>query len=402
MNVSHHRFGKVVLSSLALAVAAGLSAPVAVAAEPGKLLIWINGDKGYKGLAQLGKEFTKSTGVEVVVERPEDAASKFQQAAAAGKGPDIWIWPHDRLGEWKTAGLLSPVTPSPKIRAEIDEMGWKAFTSGGKIWGYPMAIETVALVYNKDLVPVAPKTFEEVMALDKKLAASGKKAILWDFTNTYFTWPLLGANGGYPFKQRPDGTYDASNTGVNNKGSVAGVEMLMKLINSGAMPKSASYADMEAGMNQGKLAMMITGPWAWENLKKSKINFGVAPIPAINGKMGAPFVGVMGAMINQSSPNKELAIEFIENNMLAVKGLKMINNDVPLGVPANKAFYNELKSNPNIQATMASAKLGTPMPSNLEMGKFWSSMASTLQSVTQGRQSVKAGLDAAAERITAK
>lgn len=189
---------------------------------------------------------------------------------------------------------------------------------------------------------------------------------------------------------------------MNNKGSVAGVEMLMKLINSGAMPKSASYADMEAGMNQGKLAMMITGPWAWENLKKSKINFGVAPIPAINGKMGAPFVGVMGAMINQSSPNKELAIEFIENNLLAVKGLKMINNDVPLGVPANKAFYNELKSNPNIQATMASAKMGSPMPSNLEMGKFWSSMASTLQSVTQGRQSVKAGLDAAAERITAK
>ncbi|AOY00892.1 maltose/maltodextrin ABC transporter substrate-binding protein MalE [Jeongeupia sp. USM3] len=394
--------GRFVLSSLTVAVAGALCAPAAVAAEPGKLLIWINGDKGYKGLAKVGEGFTRATGVQVVVERPEDAANKFQQAAAAGKGPDIWIWAHDRLGEWKTAGLLSPVTPGKKVRGEIDDLGWKAFTSGGKTWGYPISIESVALIYNKALVPVPPKSFDEVIAIDKKLAAQGKKAILWDFTNTYFTWPLLGAGGAYPFKQRADGTYDPANTGVNNAGAVAGVDTLMKLINGGVMPKSASYADMDAGVNQGKVAMMITGPWAWDNLKKSKINFGVAPIPAVNGKPGAPFVGVMGAMISQASPNKELAVEFIENHMLTLKGLKTVNADVPLGVPANKAFYNELKADPNIQATMASAKNGGPMPNNPEMGKFWSTMESTLKNVTQGRQGVKAGLDAAAARITAK
>src|SRR3982750_2512284 len=57
------------------------------AAEPGKLLIWINGDKGYNGLAKVGEEFTAKTGVQVVVEHPEDAPNKFQQAAAAGTGP---------------------------------------------------------------------------------------------------------------------------------------------------------------------------------------------------------------------------------------------------------------------------------------------------------------------------
>ena len=390
-----------VAAAAALALGATLGGS-AFASEPGKLLIWINGDKGYNGLQKIGDEFAKKTGVQVTVEHPEDAPGKFQQAAAAGKGPDIWIWPHDRIGEWIAGGLLQPVTPGKKVVADIDPLALKAFTVGGKTWGYPISIEAVALVYNKALVPTPPKTFDEVIALDKKLSAQGKKAILWDYNNTYFTWPLLAANGGYPFKLKADGTYDPADSGVANAGAVKGAEVLDKMIKSGVMPKGASYADMEAGMSQGKVAMMINGPWSWDNLKKSNIDFGVARIPAVGGKKAAPFVGVLGAMINKSSQNRDVAVEFIENYMLSVKGLKMINDDVPLGTPASKALYAELKSNPNIQATMASAQDGAPMPNNPEMGRFWSSMASALQNMTEGRQAPKEALDAAAKRIVAK
>jgi maltose/maltodextrin transport system substrate-binding protein len=88
--------------------------------------------------------------------------------------------------------------------------------------------------------------------------------------------------------------------------------------------------------------------------------------------------------------------------MLSVDGLKKINDDVPLGTPASKALYAELKANPNIQATMASAQDGAPMPNNPEMGRFWSSMQSALQNMTEGRQSPKEALDGAAKRITTK
>jgi hypothetical protein len=30
------------------------------------------------------------------------------------------------------------------------------------------------------------------------------------YTNTYFTWPLLGAGGGFPFEVKGDGRYDAA------------------------------------------------------------------------------------------------------------------------------------------------------------------------------------------------
>jgi len=399
VNIQRQRI-KLVAAAAALALGGGFALN-AVAAEQGKLLIWINGDKGYNGLQKVGDEFAKKTGVQVTVEHPEDAPGKFQQAAAAGKGPDIWIWAHDRIGEWIAGGLLQPVAPSKKALADIDPLALKAFSVGGKTWGYPISIEAVALVYNKTLVPVPPKTFEEVIALDKKLSASGKKAILWDYNNTFFTWPLLAAGGAYPFKLKADGNFDPTVTGVNNAGGVKGTELLASLIKTGVMPKGAGYADMEAGMAQGKIAMMINGAWSWDNLKKSNINFGVARIPAVNGKKAAPFVGVIGAMISKASPNRDVAVEFIENYMLSVKGLKTINDDVPLGTPASKALFAELKSDPNIQATMASAQDGNPMPNNPEMGRFWSSMASALQNVTEGRQAPQEALDAAAKRIVA-
>lgn len=394
------RYTRQALGAVAAAAALAFAAPVH-ASEPGKLLIWFSVD-GAKGLQKVGDEFTKKTGIPVKVEAPEDGPGKFQQAAAAGKGPDIWIWAHDRIGEWIAGGLIQPVTPSRKLQSDIDPLAWKAFSVAGKTWGYPYAIEAVSLVYNKALVKQPPKSFDEVMALDRQLSGQGKKAILWDYTNTYFTWPLLAANGGYAFKQKADGTYDAADTGVNNAGSLKGVELLNRLIREKYMPEGSGYAEMEGGMAQGKVAMMINGPWSWDNLRKAKIDFGVAKIPTVAGKKAAPFVGVKGVMINKATVNRDLAVEFIENYMLTQDGLKTINAAEPIGAPASKAFFAELKVDPNIAATMASAQDGAPMPNNPEMGRFWSSMQSALGNVMEGRQSPKEAMDGAAKRILSK
>ena len=69
------------------------------------------------------------------------------------------------------------------------------------------------------------------------------------------------------------------------------------------------------------------------------------------------------------------------------------------GVPANKAFFDELKADPLIAGTMAAAKSGSPMPNNPEMARFWTVMLAALQNITQGRETAKEGLDRAAKRI---
>ena len=379
-----------------------LVGPVAAAETP-QLLVWINGDKGYNGLQKVGDAFAAESGVRVVVQHPEGATDKFQAAAAAGKGPDIFCWPHDRTGEWARSGLLVPVHPPKRVRDAIDESAWKAFTYKSKVWGYPLSIEAVGLVVNRDLVKTVPATFDEVIALDKELMKQGKKALLWDYNKSFFTWPMLAGAGGEVFGRGASGELDPSVVGVNSPGAVAGANMLSKLIEGGTMPRGARYAEMEAGFARGEIAMMITGPWAWDNARKAKINFSVAPVPAvIPGKPSKSFVGVLGCMIAAPSKVKDIAREFIENHLLRVDSLKTISADVPLGTPANKAYFAELAGDGNIRATMENARMGEPLPNIPELGKFFPAMDAALEAISQGRQTPKEALDGAAARMLVK
>ncbi len=385
------------------AATALLAALPASAAEPLKLLVWINGDKGYNGLQRVGDAFTQASGVQVVVQHPEGAPDKFQAAAAAGKGPDIFCWPHDRVGEWAKSGLIVPIKPPKKIRDEIDESAWKAFTYRSNVWGYPLAIEAVGLIYNRALVKTPPATFDEVIALDQQLAAQGKKALLWDYNKTFFTWPLLAGNGGFVFAQTPEGELDPTRVGVNTPGAVKAAQLLERMIQNGQLPRGARYAEMEAGFARGEIAMMISGPWSWDNARKSKIDFAVGPIPAVTaGKPSRSFVGVLGCMIAAPSPVKDLAREFLEGHVLSVSGLKAISADVALGTPANKAYFAELSSDANIRATMENARAGEALPNIPDLGRFWPAMDAALEAITNGRQSPQEALDGAAARMLVK
>jgi maltose/maltodextrin transport system substrate-binding protein len=378
---------------------AALAAAPALAEAP-KLLVWINSDKAYNGLQKVGDAFQKVSGVKVVVEHPVDPTDKFQQAAGAGKGPDIFCWPHDRVGEWAKAGLLTPLRPSARLKAESEETAWAALSYRGRIWGYPIAIETTGLIYNKALVPTPPATWDELIAIDRKLKAQGKSAVLWDYNKSFFSWPMIAGAGGVIFGKDAQGDFDARKVDVNNEGALAGAKMIERLIKDGHMPKGARYSEMETGFARGEVAMMISGPWAWDNAKKAKIDFGVAPIPAvIAGKPSKSFVGVLGCMISAPSKNKDIAKEFIENHLMRPEALKVLDADVPIGVPANKAFYAELSVNPLIAASMTNARNGAPIPNIPEVGRFWTAMDAALEAITNGLQSPKDALDGAAARM---
>jgi len=391
------------LTALARAVGVALALSGAVnAADAPRLLVWINGDKGYNGLQKVGDAFEKVSGVKVVVQHPEGAPDKFQAAAGAGKGPDIFCWPHDRVGEWAKSGLIVPVQPPRRIREEIEPSAWQAFTWRGKVWGYPLAIEAIGLIYNKALVKTPPATWDEVFALDKALAPQGARAILWPYAMSFFSWPVIAGPGGYVFGRNAQGEYDPTDVGVNNAGALQGAQLLDRLVREGLMPRGARYSDMEAQFAAGKVAMMISGPWAWDNVKKKRIAFGVGAVPALGGNPAKPFVGVLGCMITAPSKVKDIAREFLENHLLRIDGLKTVSADVPLGTPANKAYYAELAGDPNIRATMDNARAGEPIPNIPETGRFFPAMDAALEALSQGRQSPKDALDGAAARMKAK
>ena len=368
----------------------------------GELLVWINGDKGSRGLAEVGKKFEKDLGIQVKVETPDGLTDKFQAAAQSGKGPDIVFWAHDRLGEWADAGLLKPLDIKADYKANFIPMSWDAVTHNNQVWGYPIALEAISLIYNKQYVTgTPPAQLSEIPAFAKDLKGKNPNliAIMWDYNTPYFSWPFVASGGGYPFK-KVEGGYDVNDIGVNNEGAVKGLQAIVDLITTGVMPKGASYSVMDQKMNSGDLAMMVSGPWAWANLRKSGIDFGLAPLPGVAGNPGRPFVGVLAALINRSTPNADIAAQFIEKYVATEDGLKTINADVPIGVPALKALSEEMAAkDPLIKATFENAKNGDVMPNIPQMGKFWSSMATAFELATNGQASPKAALDDAKKNM---
>lgn len=384
------------LCSLTTALAFPFAASAAM--QEGELLIWINGDKGYEGLADVGRKFEEDTGIKVNVQYPESLEAKFQQVAATGGGPDIIFWAHDRFGGYAKAGLLAEVNPSASFKQKLVDFSWDAVTYEGKLVGYPVAIESPSLIYNKDLLPEPPKTWKELYAIDKAMKAKGKTAIMWDVKNAYFTWPMISANGGYAFKKTETG-FDGSQIGVNNDAGVAGLSFLVDLADKGVVSPDMDYAVSEAEFNKGNVAMTINGPWSWGNLEKSNINYGVAVFPTLNGGASNPFVGVLSAGINAASPNQDLSVEFLENYLLTNEGLKAVNDDKPLGAVTLKSFQNQLAKDSRIAATMTNAENGEIMPNIPEMTAYWFAEGAAIENALLGRQSVKDALDTAAKQI---
>ena len=104
------------------------------------------------------------------------------------------MWAHDRFGEWVQAGLLTEIEPTEDELNRFQKVAWDAMKVNGKYYGYPVSIEAIAMICNKDIVPEAPKTFEELAALDDKLQKEGKHAIMWDYNNAYCPYPDAGAD----------------------------------------------------------------------------------------------------------------------------------------------------------------------------------------------------------------
>ncbi|QHM72776.1 maltose/maltodextrin ABC transporter substrate-binding protein MalE [Mixta intestinalis] len=367
--------------------------------EEGKLVIWINGDKGYNGLAEVGKKFEQDTGIKVTIEHPDKLEEKYPQVAATGDGPDIIFWAHDRFGGYAQSGLLAEVAPDKTLQDKIYPFTWDAVRYNGKLIGYPVAVESLSLIYNKDLLPNPPKTWEEIPALDKQLRAKGKSAIMFNLQEPYFTWPLIAADGGYAFKKE-NGSYNVKNVGVNNQGSQEGLKFLVDLIKNKHLNADTDYAIAEAAFNKGETAMTINGPWAWNNIDGAKVNYGVTLLPTFKGKPSKPFVGVLSAGINAASPNKELAKEFIENYLLTDDGLAKVNADKPLGAVALKSYQEKLAKDEKISATMENSQKGEIMPNVPQMSAFWYAERSAVLNAINGRQSVEAALKDAESRLT--
>lgn len=367
----------------------------------GELLVWMDADRTHT-LEAVVKNFDDKYGIKVRLEAPQNITDSFPAAVQSGKGPDIVIWAHDKVGEWAGAGLISPLDISSETRAKFLPQAWEALTNKGRIWGFPIGLETVTLIYNKKLLGNAPPKFiSDLAALDAKIKQEhpGTSGILWDYKSPYYSWGIFAGAGAYIWGKN-DGSYDLTDIGVNNAGAIEALSDILELVKSGVLPKSVSYSAAEDQMSRGKLAMMISGPWAWSNLIKTGIDFDVAPVPGCSGKPARPFVGVSAAYINRASGNQDIAREFVEHYLISEQGLKAMNDAKPIGIPALVSLAQQMEeTNPLLKEMRSCIEQGEVMPNIPEMGRFWTAFGSALQVATNGQATAQAALQEAAEHM---
>jgi len=161
----------------------------------GELLIWVDGDRG-RALESIAQKFDDHFGLKVTVATPTQITDSFPIAAQAGKGPDIVIWAHDKIGEWADGGLIAPVEVSGVFADKFFPKARQAVLHENRTWGYPIALETITLIYNRKLLDGPPPTeLSQLQSVNQEVKKKHPEVttILWDYKSAYYSWGILAS-----------------------------------------------------------------------------------------------------------------------------------------------------------------------------------------------------------------
>jgi maltose/maltodextrin transport system substrate-binding protein/arabinogalactan oligomer/maltooligosaccharide transport system substrate-binding protein len=353
-------------------------------------------------MTDLGKEFTDKYSVPVVVQELGfgDVRDQLKIAGPAGEGPDIIIGAHDWLGELVTNGLLEPMDLGDKAKS-FDPVALRAFSYDGKLYGVPYAVEAIALMYNKDLVPTPPATWDELKAIAKKLQDEGKveQGYVLQQADPYHTEPIFTGFGGYVFGKNPDGSYNPQDVGLDNEGGKAAMAEIDSMIKEGLLRKDINAETMNSLFQTGKSAMMFTGPWALNDVRKAGVNYGIAKIPKM-AQTARPFVGSQGFMVNAFGKNKLLAQTFLTEFVATDEAMQALYEAVPNG-PAWLPVREKV-TDPDIKMFAESAADGDPMPAIPQMSAVWEAWGKAITLVFQQQEAPDKAITDAAKTIRDK
>jgi arabinogalactan oligomer / maltooligosaccharide transport system substrate-binding protein len=332
---------------------------------------------------------------------PYDAyADKISATVPRGKGPDLFIFAQDRLGGWIEAGnTVEPIDfyldDATKNRFIPTTM--QAMTLRGSVYGLPLNYKVITLIYNKKLVPTPPKTSGELVTMAKKLtdAKAGRFGLAYAYNDFYYHAAVMNGFGGGVFDDKGAPT-------LNSPANVKAVELVLKWKNKdGILPAEPSSALITSLFNEGKAAMVFSGPWFLGEVAKG-VDYGLAPLPTLDENKGTPmkpWMTVEGVYVSAQSKSKDAAYEVAKflTDAAAGKTLALEGRQSP----ANQAVAQDAKvaADPLLKAMNDQVKAALPMPNLAEMSMVWTPATSAMNAVIKNTATPKAALDAAQKSV---
>lgn len=352
------------------------------------ITVWVDIERK-PALEDVAKSFTEDTGIDVKLVTKDFATvdQDFISQVPTGKGPDVIVSPHDKLGAYVSAGVVAPLELGD-VADGFAESALQAVTYDGKVYGVPYSIENVALVRNTDLAPNAASTYDEVIA--NGTAAGTEYPFLVGLSpeqgDPYHLYPLQTSFGSQVFAQNADGSYDASQLVL---GDEAGNAFAGWLATQGAGGTGVFNANIDGDKARefflaGQSPYYLTGPWNVPAIKEAGINYAIDPLPSAGGQEAKPFIGVNGFFLSSKSNNALAATNFIVN-YLSTEDAQMSLYEVGGRPPALTAAYEKAAADDaDVAAFGKIGQTGAPMPAIPEMGAVWSDWGNAELSIIKG------------------
>jgi multiple sugar transport system substrate-binding protein len=314
------------------------------------------------------------------------------------------------IPEYVASGLLEPVDGymSAEFRSQfIPLLINEGSQYEGRTFGLPITVSSRALYYNKDLFKQAGLTTPPANWADLKNAAEaihklgadkfgfgiqGKEAE----TSTYFYYFLWG-NGGEILST--DGTRPA----FDGPEGQAAAQFLKEMIDGGLTqpnPAESVRKDMETAFVEGKLGMVITGPWLATRLKAEapSLNYGLSTIPY---QTTATTLAAQDTLILfKQAENKEAAWKFVQFLYADEYRLKYALGDGVLPEKISVAENSQITENPAYNFFMEKLPTGRFEPLNVKSADISTVVAEALRSAYRNEISPEEALNIAAAKVS--
>jgi multiple sugar transport system substrate-binding protein len=300
-------FGFIILVVIGLVVYFNLRP--ANTASQAKLTVWGTDDP--KAMTAMIDAYSSAhQGAQITYKQIDPASYQTQllSALAAGTGPDVFeINDHD-LPQWENVLAPMPAANAEQFSAvtlqnDFPTVVGQDFVDDGSIYALPLSLDTLAMIYNKDLIDSAgiaelPKTWDDFDTDVTRLRAvnaqgqitqagaaiGGSETSIANATDILYL--LMLQNGTQMTTASSAGASFASAVGNGNPGQAA-FDFYLQFANAGSpyYTWNDSMGDAESSFIQGQTAIMF-GYGALVNDIKQKapfLNYGVAAMPQPTG-----------------------------------------------------------------------------------------------------------------------
>lgn len=331
---------------------------------------------------------------------PYDAfIDKVTIATPRGQGPDLFIFAHNMIGEWvERHHIIEPISdrvPRETLKRFIPSTV-KALVYKQSLYGLPLAFKSLALFYNTDLIKSPPDNHEQLIEMAKATTnvKEGKYGLVYEAGLLYFNAPFIHGFGGQ--------ILDAEgNPRVSEKPVVDAITFVRSLAKEGVLPSGINSAMVSALFNEGKAAMVISGPWFIGEIDKSR-QYQVSLLPVMpTGIRARPYLGSEAIFLSSYSKKKDAALkvmEYLTSDSSALVRLKVGRQTV-----ANASIYDrdDVKQDRIMTIFRAQAENAVLMPSIPEMQVVWSTMDMAINKSVFGDTDPKEALNEASLKINA-